>query len=94
MRNRGESSTRPFLLCRKSVSWCMKIFVRVKPNAKKSDVRQLEPNRYLVSVTAPPIDNKANEKVIEVLAEYFNKPKRNVSIVRGSKGREKIVEIL
>jgi len=71
----------------------MKIQVRVKPNARKNEVKQLEGNSYLVSVTAPPVDGKANEKVIEVLAEYFGKPKRCVTIVRGTTSKEKIVEI-
>lgn len=72
----------------------MKISVRVKPNARKNDVKEIDENHYLVSVTAPPVDNKANEKVIELLAEYFGKPKRAITIVRGGTSREKVVEIL
>jgi len=72
----------------------MKVFVRVKPNARKNEVKRLDENRYLVSVTAPPVDNKANEKLIEVLAEHFDRPKSAIRIVRGARVREKIVEIL
>ena len=71
----------------------MKISVRVRTNARKNEVQQLDETRFLVSVTASPVEGKANEKVIEALAEYFHKPKRSITIVRGRATREKIVEI-
>ncbi len=71
----------------------MKISVRVKTCARKKEVQHIETNRYLVSVTAPPVEGKANEKVIELLAKYFHKPKRNITIVAGRTAREKIIEI-
>ncbi len=71
----------------------MKIVVHVKPNAKKNEVVDLGQNRFLVRVTAPPVEGKANQGMIEVLAEYFNRRKRDIVIVRGEHAREKIVEI-
>ena len=71
----------------------MKITIRVKPNARKNEVKKLDDGKYVVSVTAPPVDSKANKKVIEVLAEYFGKPKRSILIVRGETSREKTIEI-
>ncbi len=72
----------------------MKITVRVKPNSRKNEVQKIAENQFVVSVTAPPVEGKANEKVIELLAEHFRKPKRSVTIVRGKTAREKIIEIL
>ncbi len=71
----------------------MKILVRVKPNAKKDDVTDLGGNRYLVRVTAPPTEGRANAKLIEVLAGYFGKRKREIVIIRGEHAREKVVEV-
>jgi len=71
----------------------MKISIRVKPNARKNEVKPLGDNTFLVSVTAPPVDNRANEKMIEVLAEYFGRPKRTISILRGTTAKQKIVQI-
>jgi uncharacterized protein (TIGR00251 family) len=71
----------------------MRITVRVKANARKNEVKQLGGNQFLVSVTAPPVKGKANEKVIEVLAEYFDRPKRCITILRGRTSKDKIVEI-
>lgn len=71
----------------------MKITIQVKANARKNEVVALGQERYLVYVNAPPLEGRANEKVIEVLADYFDKPKRSIVIVRGERGREKVVEI-
>ena len=72
----------------------MKINVRVKPNARKNEVTRLDGKRYIVSVTAPPSEGKANAKLIELLSEYFGRPKSRVTIVKGAGVREKIVEIV
>lgn len=71
----------------------MKISIRVKTNARKNEVVATEAGKYLVSVTAPPVEGKANEKIIELLSEYFHKPKRCFTILRGEKGKEKLIEI-
>ena len=72
----------------------MRISIRVKPNARKNDVRKIDDKRFIVSVSAPPFEGKANDQVIELLSEYFGKAKRNITIVRGATAREKIVEVL
>lgn len=71
----------------------MRIRVRVKANARKNEVKRLDENHLLISVTAPPVEGKANEKVIELLAEYFDRPKRCITILRGKASRDKIVEV-
>ena len=71
----------------------MKISVRVKPNARQNEVAKLDNGTYRVNVTVPPVEGKANEKVIEVLAEYFGKPKRCFTIVKGTTSKEKIIEM-
>lgn len=72
----------------------MKVNVTVKANARKNEVILREDGALLVRVTAPPVEGKANKKVIETLAEFFRKPKSAVSIVSGKTGRFKVVEIL
>ena len=71
----------------------MKITVRVKPNATRNSVEKQDDGSYIVRVTAPAVEGKANEKLVETLAEYFGKPKRSVTIVRGASAKIKIVEI-
>ena len=72
----------------------MKITVRVKPNARVDEVSVGDDGVFTVKVSVPPIEGKANEKLIEVLAAHFKKPKRAVQIITGLRGKNKIVEIL
>jgi uncharacterized protein (TIGR00251 family) len=71
----------------------MKINVLVKPNAKYSEVTKISNVDYNVSVDAPAKDGEANKRLIEILAEHFEVPKSFISIVRGFKSKNKIVEI-
>ena len=71
----------------------MKINVHVKPRSKQPGVVPLPDGTYQVSVNAPPVDGRANEQVIDLLADYFNRPKREVTILKGIAGRLKIVQI-
>ena len=71
----------------------MKLSIHIKPNAHRNEVTKLDDTTYRVSVTAPPIEGRANEKLIEVLAEYFGRPKWCVRILRGETSRQKLVEI-
>ena len=72
----------------------MRINVKVKPRSKVKGVIRLPDGTYQVMVNAPPIEGKANEQVVEALAEHFDCPKRDITILKGSSGRLKIVEIL
>lgn len=72
----------------------MKLSIQVKPNARKNEVAVREDGGLIVHVTVPPIEGRANEKVIEVLAKYLGKPKRNITIASGRKGKHKIVEVV
>jgi hypothetical protein len=71
----------------------MKYKITVKSNARKNEVIRSEDGTLTVRVTVPPIEGRANEKVIEVLSEYFNKPRTSISISSGFKGKHKIIEI-
>ncbi len=66
--------------------------VKVKPNAKKNEVIKKE-DVYIVNVTVSPIDGKANERMLELLSEYFNEPKSNFKILHGLTSKNKIIEL-
>jgi hypothetical protein len=44
-------------------------------------------------VKAPPHEGRANAAVIELLSDHFNVPKSRISIIRGFKGKNKLIEI-
>ena len=72
----------------------MLIKVKVKPNAKKNEIKQVEDNFFEIKTTAVPEKGKENQKVIEMLSKHFKVPKSRIKIVRGETSREKIIEIL
>ncbi|NPA54110.1 MAG: DUF167 domain-containing protein [Aquificae bacterium] len=71
----------------------MKITVRVKPNAKKNEVRKINDFYYEIKVSVAPEKGKANKKVIELLSKELKIPKSKINLIRGETSREKIFEI-
>jgi len=70
----------------------MKIQVKVKPNSKTQEVSQ-EGNSLAVKVKEPAREGRANQAVIELLAEHFSVSKSQVRILSGLKSRNKVVEV-
>ena len=71
----------------------MKIQITVKPNARRPAVERLPDGSYRVAVNAPPVEGRANQAVIELIADYFNVPKSSVTLLRGMRGKKKVVEV-
>lgn len=46
-----------------------------------------------MKVQAAPKDNKANEEVLQILADFLHISQRNITLASGHKGREKVVII-
>jgi uncharacterized protein (TIGR00251 family) len=70
----------------------MKIQVRVKPNSKTEEVNQ-EGNIFIVKVKEPPKEGRANQAVIKLLATHFGISQSQVRILRGSRSKDKVVEV-
>lgn len=71
----------------------MKIFVKVKPSARKEEIRKISETNFFVSVKEPPIKGKANRAVVYALANYFKISKSQIKLLVGATGRSKIFEI-
>ena len=71
-----------------------RIWVTVKPQARKEEVVSLAEGEFRVSVRAPAQEGKANEAVIELLAKYFSVTKSAIKIVRGQTSRKKLIQII
>ena len=72
----------------------MLIRVLVTPNAKEAKVTKISETDYEVRVDERAVEGKANKKLIEILAEHFSVPKSKISIVKGTKSRDKIIEVI
>ena len=72
----------------------MRINVKAKPGSKRGNlVTQMQDGSFEVHLREKPVDGKANEALIRVLAEHFGVRQRDVSILTGASARLKIVEI-
>lgn len=69
------------------------LIVKVIAKAKKNRVQQLSLTEYKVWTTAPAEDNKANQKVIELLAKFLNRKRNELFLASGVKNRTKIIEV-
>lgn len=64
---------------------------RVSPGARRSELVGRHGDGWKVRVTAAPEGGKANEAVLDLLAERLELPRRSLSIVSGHTAREKVV---
>ena len=49
--------------------------------------------RFRIRVAAPPIEGRANKRLVTILAKWLELPPSHVAVVRGAGGRHKVVEI-
>lgn len=70
----------------------MMLKVRVVAGSKKQQITAFEQG-LKVYLREPALEGRANKKLIEVLADYYNVPKRHLVIRKGLKQRDKIIEI-
>ena len=69
------------------------IDIRVIPRSPKNVVGGLRAGRLLVRVTAAPVDQAANEAVVQALAAALGVSQSRISIVAGFTSRNKRVEV-
>ena len=69
------------------------IQVRVKPGARQSVLSQVEDGTWLAHVKSPPIEGKANDELVALVARHFGCRRSAVSIRSGASGRTKLVRI-
>jgi uncharacterized protein len=68
--------------------------VRAQPGAKKTAISGIygegQGAQLKIAVHAPPVEGRANEALVEFLAEAFSLPKRSVEIASGELARSKV----
>lgn len=67
--------------------------VHARPGAKRTEVAGLHGDSIKIRLASPPADGKANQCLVEFLAERFGVKKNQVSISQGLSARRKIVQI-
>jgi uncharacterized protein len=67
--------------------------IKVKPRARVSSLEQNPDGTWLAKLKAAPVDGKANEELVALVAEHFNCRRSAVTIKSGASGRMKLVKV-
>ena len=67
--------------------------VRVQPRAKKNAITGVMGDALKLSVTAPPVEGRANEAVVDFFAKLLNVSRSSVTIAAGESSRNKVVRV-
>ncbi len=71
----------------------MKYQVIVKPGSSQEKIIQTADNELTIYLRAKPHDGEANTALIKLLSKHFDIPKTSITVTRGIKSRNKIIEV-
>lgn len=71
----------------------LKIKLKVKPYSRQQKIDRAADESLIVYLKSPPIDGKANQELIKLLAEYYQVTKAQIKIKSGFSAKHKIIEI-
>jgi uncharacterized protein (TIGR00251 family) len=72
----------------------MLIRVYVTPNAREARVVKVSDDYFEVRVDEMAVGGRANKRLLEILAEHFKVQKSRISILKGTKTRDKLVQVI
>jgi uncharacterized protein len=67
--------------------------VKVHPRARKNAIAGELGDALKLSLTAPPVEGKANDACVKFLAEILGVARSSVSIVAGETSRQKVIRV-
>ena len=67
--------------------------LRIVPNAKRNEVIGEYGDAVKIKVAAPALEGKANEALLEFIAEKLHVHRRDITLITGEKSRDKRIEI-
>ncbi|MBI2679230.1 MAG: YggU family protein [Candidatus Koribacter versatilis] len=67
--------------------------VKVRPRAKRDAITGIHDEALKLSLTAPPIEGRANDAVIDFFAQLLRLPRSSITIAAGHTSRNKVVRI-
>lgn len=63
------------------------------PGSRRASVVKLDETTFEVKVDERATGGAANRRLLEILSRHLGVPKSRISIVRGAKSRDKILEV-
>jgi len=67
--------------------------VRVHPRSKKNAITGELSDALKISLTAPPVEGRANQACIEFFAKLLKVPRSSVTIASGQTSRNKVIRV-
>jgi uncharacterized protein len=67
--------------------------VKIHPRAKKNAITGELGDALKVSLTAPPLEGRANDACIEFFAKLLKVPRSSVTIASGASSRNKVIRV-
>lgn len=67
--------------------------VHIQPGAKRNEIVGQYGDAIKIRLKAPPVEGRANEALINFLAEKLRIPKSSITIIRGHTSRQKVLSI-
>lgn len=71
----------------------MRYSITVKPGTSQEKIVEVSPGEIIAYLRAKPHDGEANTALVKLLSKYFGIPKTTIRIIRGTKSRNKIIEV-
>jgi uncharacterized protein (TIGR00251 family) len=70
-----------------------KFAIKVHPRAKKNAISGELGDALKLSLTAPPVEGRANDSCIDFFAKFLKVPRSSVTIASGLTSRNKIIHV-
>ena len=67
--------------------------IKVHPRAKRAGITGELGDALKVSLTAPPVEGRANDACIEFFAKVLKLPRSSITIASGAGGRSKVIRV-
>ncbi|MFA6533904.1 MAG: DUF167 domain-containing protein [Patescibacteria group bacterium] len=71
----------------------LRIRAKIITKAGKNQIAKDPSGAWKIWVSVPPVKGKANDRVIELVAQEFKTAKSNVAIAQGLRGKNKVIEV-
>jgi uncharacterized protein (TIGR00251 family) len=67
--------------------------VRVQPRARKNAIVGELGDALKISLTAPPVDGRANEACLDFFSDFLSLPRSAIRIISGETSRNKVIRV-
>lgn len=71
----------------------MNYYIKLLPRSKEEKIIKQDENQLKIKVKEPPIEWKANEKMLKLLSDYLKTPKDKIVLLKWAKSSSKVIKV-